>query len=172
MSAPKLSLADVNAMSPQAFAAAFGRVFEHSPWIAERAFARRPFADAGALHAAMVDVVQHASRAEQLALLRAHPELAGKEAQTNALTPESTNEQQKAGLTALSRDEMTRIAALNRAHADKFGFPFIIAARRNSKARIFAEFERRLALDPDAERQACLDQVFVITRIRIDDLIE
>lgn len=168
----KLTLAQANTMTPQAFAAAFGRVFEHSPWIAERAFARRPFASGEALHAAMVEVVRTASEAEQLALLRAHPELAGREAQTNTLTAESTNEQQRAGLTALSPAEMTRIAALNAAHAQKFGFPFIIAARCNTKDQIFAEFERRLALALAEERIACLEQVFVITRIRIDDLYD
>lgn len=168
----KLKLIEVNAMTPHAFAAAFGRVFEHSPWIAERAFARRPFAGTDALHAAMVDVVRSASAGDQLALLRAHPELAGREAQVGALTPESTHEQQKAGLDALSKDEMARIAALNASHGEKFGFPFIIAARRHGKAQIFREFERRMALSPADELAACLEQVYLITRIRIDDLIE
>ena len=168
----KLSLADVNAMTPQAYGAAFGRVFEHSPWIAERAFAKRPFSSVTALHSAMVEVVRGASHAEQLALLRSHPELAGKEAQSQRLTAESTHEQQQAGLTALSKDEMARISALNQVHAAKFGFPFIIAARLNTKAVIFAELERRAKLDPAAEFQACLDQVFLITGLRINDLID
>lgn len=167
-----MKLDEVNQMLPQAFGAAFGRVFEHSPWIAERAFARRPFASVAALHAAMVDVVRTATSEEQLALLRAHPELAGREAQTNTLTPESTNEQQRAGLTALSRDEMARIATLNAAHGKRFGFPFIIAARLHDKAQIFAEFERRMSLALDEEIAACLDQVYRITRLRLDDLIE
>lgn len=167
-----MKLSEVNAMTPAPFAAAFGRVFEHSPWIAERAFAKRPFADRDALHAAMVDVVRAASVGEQVALLRAHPELAGREAQTNVLTAESTHEQQKAGLTALTPDEMARISALNAAHAQKFGFPFIIAARLNNKAQIFSAFEARMQSSTDAERMACLEQVYVITRIRIDDLIE
>lgn len=166
-----LSLARVNAMSPAEFGAAFGRVFEHSPWIAERAFARRPFASADALHAVMVEVVRGASPAQQLALLCAHPELAGKEAKTNTLTRESTNEQTKAGLTALSAEEMARIASLNRAHAERFGFPFIIAARLHSKEQILAEFERRLSLSPEEEMRACLEEVYKITRLRIDDLI-
>jgi 2-oxo-4-hydroxy-4-carboxy-5-ureidoimidazoline decarboxylase len=139
---------------------------------AERSLARRPFASADALHAAMVDVVRGASRDEQIALLRAHPELAGREAQTNALTPESTGEQAKAGLNALTKDEMARITALNSAHATKFGFPFIIAARRHNKDQILAEFARRIDNSIDTELAACLDQVYVITRIRVDDLIE
>jgi 2-oxo-4-hydroxy-4-carboxy-5-ureidoimidazoline decarboxylase len=167
---PALTLDRVNGMSAGDFARAFGRVFEHSPWIAERAFARRPFASVDALHRAMVEVVDGASAEEQLALLRAHPELAGREAQSGELTPESTNEQAKAGLTALTRAEMERIAALNARHAERFGFPFIIAARLNGKDRIFAELERRLALSPDAEQAACLAQVRLITRIRLDDL--
>lgn len=167
-----MKLDEVNRMTPQAFGAAFGRVFEHSPWIAERAFARRPFASVEALHAAMVEVVRTASRDEQLALLRAHPELAGREAQTNTLTPESTNEQQRAGLTALSRDEMVRIATLNADHGKRFGFPFIIAARLHDKAQIFAEFARRMTLAHDEEIEACLEQVYRITRLRLDDLLE
>ena len=167
-----MKLADVNAMSPAAFAAAFGRVFEHSPWIAERAFATRPFANRDALHSAMVDVVRGASHAEQLALLRAHPELAGREAQTNNLTAESTHEQQRAGLNALSKDDMTRITTLNAAHAEKFGFPFIIAARRNTKDQILAAFDARMESDVATELRECLAQVAIITRIRIDDLID
>jgi 2-oxo-4-hydroxy-4-carboxy-5-ureidoimidazoline decarboxylase len=165
-----MSLDQINAMTPAAFGAAFGRVFEHSPWIAERAFARRPFASVDALHAAMVAVVEAASPAEQVALLRAHPELAGREAQSGDLTPESTREQAGAGLTSLSRAEMAHIAELNRAHAARFGFPFIIAVRRHTRSEIFAAFERRLGLDAGAARAAGLAQVYVITRLRLDDL--
>ena len=170
--AAKTSLATVNTMSSAAFNAVFGRVFEHSPWIAERALARRPFATPSAMHKAMCDVVEQATRAEQIAFLRVHPELAGKEAQSGSLTPESTNEQLKAGLNALSKDEMTRIARLNRLHAAKFCFPFIIAARLNAKDRIFAEFERRNGLDVEAELRVCLEEVYRITQLRIDDLID
>ncbi len=167
----KLPMEAINAMGAREFGAAFGRVFEHSPWIAERGFVRKPFADVDALHAAMVGVVRGASAEEQLALLRAHPELAGREAQTHSLTPESTGEQLKAGLTALSRDEMERIASLNAEHGRRFGFPFIIAARLHDKSQIFAEFERRLTLSVDEEMAACLEQVYRITRLRLDDLV-
>ncbi len=167
----RTSLAAVNAMDAAAFNTVFGRVFEHSPWIAERVLPRRPFHSRGAMHRAMCDVVEQASLEEKIALLRAHPELAGQEAQSGTLTPESTNEQQRAGLDALSKDEMARIATLNRAHAEKFGFPFIIAARLNAKDRIFAELERRNLLDIEAELAACIEQVYLITGLRIDDLI-
>jgi 2-oxo-4-hydroxy-4-carboxy-5-ureidoimidazoline decarboxylase len=167
----RLGIAQINAMTPGDFLAAFGGVFEHSPWIAERAWARRPFPDAESLHAAMVAVVAGASHAEQIALLNAHPELAGREARAGTLTITSTSEQASAGLDALSRDEMSRIEELNRRHRERFGFPFIIAARVNAKDRIFAEFERRLGLDENAELAACLEQVDAITRLRLADLV-
>jgi 2-oxo-4-hydroxy-4-carboxy-5-ureidoimidazoline decarboxylase len=119
----------------------------------------------------MTEAVKRASRDEQLALLRAHPELAGKEAQAGHMTGDSTAEQGGAGLNALSREELQRIAAFNRAYGEKFGFPFIIAVRKHSKEGIFREFERRLANDPDAELAAGLEQVFVITRLRLDGLV-
>lgn len=158
-------------MRPAEFVAALGGVFEHSPWIAERAFASRPFADTAALHAAMVGVVRGASRDEQLGLLRAHPELAGREAQAGTLTADSTSEQQSAGLNALTRAEMERVGRLNRAYRERFDFPFIIAVRRHTKDGIFAEFERRLENDAESERLECLEQVYIITRIRLDALV-
>lgn len=158
-------------MRPEDFVVALGGVFEHSPWIAERAFARRPFADVAALHEAMVDVVRSATPEEQLALLRAHPELAGREAQAGTLTADSTAEQRSAGLNALTREEMERVARLNRAHQERFGFPFIIAVRRHSKDGILAEFERRVGNDAESEREECLEQVYIITRLRLDALV-
>jgi 2-oxo-4-hydroxy-4-carboxy-5-ureidoimidazoline decarboxylase len=166
-----LTIAEVNRMSAAEFVRVLGGVFEHSPWVAERAFAARPFADLGALHAAMAEAVRGAGREAQLALLRAHPELAGKEAQAGALTRNSTAEQASAGLNALTRAELERIAALNRRYREKFGFPFVIAARRHSKDGIVRELERRLELDPEAELANGLEQVFAITRLRLDALI-
>jgi 2-oxo-4-hydroxy-4-carboxy-5-ureidoimidazoline decarboxylase len=166
------TLAQVNAMSGAEFLGALGGVFEHSPWIAERAFAARPFASVDALHGAMTDAVKRASRDEQIALLRAHPELAGKEAQAGTMTGDSTAEQGGAGLNALARAEMARISDLNRRYREKFGFPFIIAVRQHTKDGIFREFERRLAQDREAELATCLGQVFVITRLRLDGLVK
>jgi 2-oxo-4-hydroxy-4-carboxy-5-ureidoimidazoline decarboxylase len=158
-------------MSAAEFRAAFGGVFEHSPWVAERAFAARPFASVEALHAAMADAVQGAGEEAKLALLRAHPELAGKEAQAGTMTGDSTFEQGGAGLDALSREEMARISDLNRRYREKFGFPFIIAVRQHTKDGIFREFERRLAHDRETELATGLGQVSVITRLRLDGLI-
>lgn len=168
---PTLTLERINAMTSQAFIGAFGGVFEHSPWIAEGAFAARPFADIAALHEAMVNTVKRASRARQLALLKAHPELAGKEAQAGALTSSSTTEQASVGLNALSREEIQTLAGWNREYREKFGFPFIIAVRRQTKASIFSEIERRLGNDTEAELDACLEEVFLITRLRLEALI-
>jgi 2-oxo-4-hydroxy-4-carboxy-5-ureidoimidazoline decarboxylase len=167
----QLTIDHVNRMSAGEFLAALGGVFEHSPWIAERAFAARPFASVTDLHRAMTDVVKRASRDEQLALLNAHPELAGKEAQSGTMTSDSTSEQGSAGLNALSREEMQRISELNRSYREKFGFPFIIAVRQHTKEGIFRQFESRLANDPETELAACLEQVFIITRLRLDGLI-
>lgn len=158
-------------MDSEAFVAALGAVFERSPWIAERAFPARPFAGTAGLHAAMVAVIRTASRAEQLALLRAHPELAGKEAGAGTLTSESAAEQKGAGLINLTVDEKQRIARLNAEYRARFGFPFIIAVRNHTKAGIFAEFERRLRNDAATELAACLEQVFAIARFRLEDLI-
>jgi 2-oxo-4-hydroxy-4-carboxy-5-ureidoimidazoline decarboxylase len=166
-----LTLAEVNRMRAAEFVRALGGVFEHSPWVAERAFAARPFPSVGALHAAMSDSVRRAGHDAQLALLRAHPELAGKEAQAGALTVDSTAEQASAGLDALTHDELGRVSELNRRYRAKFGFPFIIAVRRHSKDEIFSEFERRLGLAPEAELANALEQVFVITRLRLEALI-
>jgi 2-oxo-4-hydroxy-4-carboxy-5-ureidoimidazoline decarboxylase len=167
----QLTIDRVNKMSAAEFLVSLGGVFEHSPWIAERAFASRPFADVTALHAAMKEVVKRASREEQLALLNAHPELAGKEAQSGTMTRDSTSEQGSVGLNALSREEMQRISDLNRRYREKFGFPFIIAVRQHTKEGIFRNFEARLANDAETELAACLEQVFIITRLRLDGLI-
>jgi len=158
-------------MTAGEFVRALGGVFEQSPWIAERALAAHPFASVDALHAAMSDAVRGAGRDAQVALLRAHPELAGKEAQAGTLTSDSTAEQATAGLSALTRDELQRVSELNRRYRGKFGFPFIIAVRRHTKDGIFRELERRLELDPETELANGLAQVFAITRLRLDGLI-
>lgn len=147
-----------------------GGVFEHSPWVAEQAWLQRPFADVAALHACMVGVVRQAPPERQLALLRAHPELAGREAQTGTLTEASDQEQLSAGLKSLRADEMQRIATLNAAYLARHGFPFIVCVRHYTKAGIFHEFERRLALDTERERDEALDQVTAITRARLQAL--
>jgi 2-oxo-4-hydroxy-4-carboxy-5-ureidoimidazoline decarboxylase len=166
-----LTIAEVNRMSAADFVRALGGVFEHSPWVAERAFAARPFASVGALHAALSDAVRGAGRDAQLALLRAHPELAGREARAGTLTANSTAEQASAGLGALEPGEMRRVAELNRRYRETFGFPFIIAVRRHTKDEILRELERRMGLAPEAELANGLEQVSIIARLRLERLM-
>jgi 2-oxo-4-hydroxy-4-carboxy-5-ureidoimidazoline decarboxylase len=118
-----IALARLNAMPQLEFRAALGDVFEHSPWVAERAWAQRPFASIDALHAAMLAAVRAAGTDEQLGLIRAHPELAGREAAAGTLTADSTSEQGRLGFTALSRAEIERVARANRAYRDEVRLP-------------------------------------------------
>ncbi len=165
------SLLDLNRLSRADFVKVLGSLFEHSPWVAERAEIRRPFAHIGALHTAMVHAVESATPAEQLLLLRAHPELAGKEARAGEMTASSQAEQSSARLNALDAIELARLIALNAAYQEKFGFPFIIAVRNHTKQSIFSEFEGRIANDFDTELMNALQQVYAITRLRLDALL-
>jgi OHCU decarboxylase len=167
-----LALARLNAMPQREFRAALGEVFEHSPWVAERAWSRRPFASVDALHAAMLAAVREAGADEQLALIRAHPELAGREAAEGTLTADSTSEQGRLGFTALSRAEIERVARANRDYRDKFGFPCIVALRLHStRESVVAEMERRAGNDRPTEIAAALEQIGHITRGRLDRLV-
>jgi 2-oxo-4-hydroxy-4-carboxy-5-ureidoimidazoline decarboxylase len=128
----------INGMDRAAFVEKFGGIFEKSPWVAEHAWDKRPFASIDDMHAAMVEVVKYAPLPSQLQLLQSHPDLAGKEAQAGAMTTSSVSEQASAGLNALSKAEMARISEYNAAYKAKFGFPFIIAVRMHTKEGIFS----------------------------------
>jgi len=167
----KITVAQIEGMDRAAFVHTFGGVFENSSWVAERAWAARPFADVTALHAAMCDAVRGASRARQLALLGAHPDLAGRAARAGAMSAASVAEQASAGLDRLTDDEYDRFTRLNAAYTAAFGFPFIIAVRRHDKAAILAAFERRLLNTKDVEIATALEQVCEITRLRLDALV-
>jgi N-carbamoyl-L-amino-acid hydrolase len=148
--------------------------YEHSPWIAERAMAQRPFASLAALKFAMVQALNAAGIEPQLALIRAHPELAGKAMVSSTLTAESTNEQSKAGLTQCSTEEFAHIQRLNADYNARFGFPFILAVRGPrgtglTKSEIIATFERRLHNPVDFERAECLRNIHRIAEIRLND---
>lgn len=164
-------LAEINALDRDGFAARLGGIFEHSRWVAERAWAARPFGHFADLHAAMVRAMRAGSEAEKTALLRAHPELAGREAKEGRLTAASTGEQKSAGLDRLDAAEMRRLAELNAAYRAKFGFPFIIAVRARTKSEILAEFARRLARTSAEERETALGEVEIIARIRLERLL-
>lgn len=163
-----MTLAEINRLDRAGFAGLLGAVFEHSPWVAERAWERRPFRSAAELHAAMAGAVSRASRGEQLALLRAHPELAGGE----ALSVDSTSEQGRLGFNALSRAELERMTELNRRYREKFGFPCIVALRLHAgRDSVMAEMQRRLANDSATELADALVQVGHITRGRLEKLL-
>lgn len=171
MSKP-LSLPTVNGMTAANFTRTLGAIFEHSPWVAERAAARRPFASVDALHAAMVAEIEAAGEAAQLTLLRAHPELAGKAAVRGELTTESTREQSGAGLSQCSPEEFAKLQKLNADYNAKFGFPFIVAVRGHTRASIIALFEQRLTNEPAREMRECLRQVYRIGLLRLQDLVQ
>lgn len=162
----------LNALDRARFAATLGAVFEHSPWVAEQAWAARPFATLDALHGAMMRAVRAAPRETQRALLRAHPELAGREAREGTLTADSASEQGRLGLTSLSREELERLAALNRRYQERFGFPCIIALRLHAdRGSVIAAMARRVEADPDQEWNTALEQIAHITRGRLERLI-
>ena len=153
---------------------ALAGTYEHSPWIVEAALPKRPFATLAALKRALVEVVRDATRDRQLALIRAHPELAGKAMVAKTLTAESTREQGKAGLTECTPAEFARIQQLNADYNAKFGFPFILAVRGPrgtglSKHEIIATFARRLANHPEFELAECLRNIHRIAELRLDD---
>ena len=169
-----VTVQQLNDASQEAFAALLHGTYEHSPWVVERAYAARPFASLTALKRALVEVVRDAGTDAQLALIRAHPQLAGRAMQSNALTRESSNEQSKAGLTHCTPDELDRIAKLNAAYEARFGFPFILAVRGPRgdglrKAEIFATFERRLVHPREVERAEALRNIHRIAELRLDD---
>jgi 2-oxo-4-hydroxy-4-carboxy-5-ureidoimidazoline decarboxylase len=143
----------------------YGVLFEHSRWVVERAVDRLPFHN---LHQGLMQVVHDASPDEQLALIRAHPELAGKAAV--ALTEASAAEQASAGLDRLTQEEFDRFHALNAAYSAKFGFPFIICVRLTDKAGILAAMERRLDSDRETEIAEALHQIGEIVRLRLEDM--
>ena len=167
-----VDMAAINAMDLAAFVVKFGGIFEKSPWVAEKAWAKRPFASVDDMHTAMVAVAKNATAEQQLALLQSHPDLAGKEARAGTMTASSVAEQASAGLNALSPGEMTELSSLNAAYKAKFGFPFIIAVRMHTKEGIFSEFKRRLQNDTQTEFANDLQNVYIITRLRLNKLLE
>ncbi len=167
----RLSLAAVNALDRAGFVAALGGVFEHSPWVAEAVWPARPFATVGALHRAMVEAVANAGRARQIALIRAHPELAAPEDRAAPLTDFSRAEQAGAGFDAADEDERRRQAALNARYRARFGFPFVIAVRGRGRAEILAALEARLENDRESEIATALDEIAQIAAFRLNDLL-
>ncbi len=166
-----ITLAQLNRDSRSQFVARVGGIFEHSPWVAHNAWDARPFTDVANLHAKMAAAMRAAPHLQQLALLRAHPELAGKAMVSNALTADSTNEQARSGLTNCSAEELATLQRLNAAYNGKFGWPFIAAVKYMDRAGIIELFTARLENNAADEFENCLANIEKITRWRLDDQV-
>ncbi len=165
------TLDQLNSLSKDEFVAALAGIFEHSPWVAVAAANERPFASIDALHRTMSNVVRMSGEEKQLALINAHPELAGKAAVRGELTVESTREQSGAGLDQCTQDEFDKLLLLNAAYREKFGFPYILAVRGYDRHGVIANFEARVNSNRADELRASLDQIDRIARFRLADLL-
>ena len=170
----KLSIQDVNMLSEEEAAEVLGGIFENSPWIVRETWARAPFTSVEAFHAALCSTVRTASEDQQLALIRAHPDLVGRAAKLGTLTRESTGEQRSAGLGLddLSPEDIEIFNRYNFAYKERFAFPFVICARENRKLSILAGFENRLGNDPVTERNAAVREIERIAWYRLTDLVD
>jgi 2-oxo-4-hydroxy-4-carboxy-5-ureidoimidazoline decarboxylase len=157
----------LNSCPPDAFTAALGEIFEHSPWVAQAASTKRPFTSVAALHAAMVDALRAAPAERQLAFLQAHPELGSKVGRAPILTDASRDEQGSLGLDRLSDEEFERFNRLNAIYRERFGFPFIICVRRHTRDSILRQFERRAGEGKDVEFSNAINEIVMITRLRL-----
>ncbi|HTV49505.1 MAG TPA: 2-oxo-4-hydroxy-4-carboxy-5-ureidoimidazoline decarboxylase [Phycisphaerae bacterium] len=165
------TLSRLNSMTREEFVGVCGPFFEHSPWIADRAWLQRPFASAGDLYEKLCAVVEAATPEEKLKLIRAHPDLVGRMARENRLSRESASEQAAAGLTSLSADEIAVFERHNAEYTQRFGFPFVVCARQNRKQAILDAFPRRLAHSREEEIASALAEIFKIARLRLADAI-
>jgi OHCU decarboxylase len=163
-----------SAMSKSEFVETFGGVFEHSPWIAERAWESglgQAHDSAGGLHDALRQIFRSATAEERLAVIKAHPDLAGRLAAAKRLTPESAREQASAGLDALTEAQLARFTELNAAYTSRFGFPFILAVKGRTKEEILRNFDARIGNDRQTELETACAQVEEIARLRLRDML-
>ena len=166
-----ISLEQLNALSRDEFVRLIGPAFEHSPWIAERTWASRPFATREDLHQALCRTVLAAGEQSQLGLIRAHPDLAGRMAAAGTLTAASAREQSSAGLDRLTPEEAALFQRRNDVYREKFGFPFVVCARLNRKEAMLAGFESRLKNSREREIQTALDEIAKIARLRLQEMV-
>jgi 2-oxo-4-hydroxy-4-carboxy-5-ureidoimidazoline decarboxylase len=162
-----VTLGEVNSLDRDEFVAVLGGIFEHSPWVAERAWASRPFTTVAGLHETMVVAVERASSEEQLKLICAHPDLGARVKMSAA----SASEQMEAGLDRLTAEEFERFQALNSTYREKFGFPFIYAVKGNTKYDVLCALEQRLQASMELERSTALEQIGRIAQFRLAELI-
>jgi len=167
-----ISLHTLNTAGKAQFVAALGDIYEHAPWVAEAVHGKRPFANLTALNDAMAAVVRAAPAEQRTALLKGHPDLAGKAARAGTMTSDSKAEQASAGLNRLTEGELKEFHRLNTAYREKFGIPFIVCVRRHSKDSILREFTRRLHNHASTEVKTALTEVFRIAALRLDQRVE
>jgi OHCU decarboxylase len=160
--------ASFDELAPADFVRQLGSIFEHSPWVAAAVVAQRPFHTVEALHAAMCQAVRDAGEDAQLALIRAHPELAGKAAIRGELTLASSKEQHAAGLDQCSPEEYAELTSLNHAYHQRHGFPFILAVKGHTRTSVIAAMRARLAHPRETEIATCLAQIERIGRLRLE----
>jgi len=171
MPSPTRTLSSLNGLPAPSFVAALGEVFEHAPWVAEATARGRPYPTITALHSAMMPALRRATPKRQQAFIAGHPEL-GSRVKRADLTDHSQSEQGGLGLDRLSAEEFERFSRLNTAYREKFGFPFIVCVRRHTRDSILRQFERRLGHDAEAEREAALHEIGLITRLRLVALVD
>src|SRR5262249_10423269 len=167
-----VSLSHLNSAGKADFVAALGDIYEQAPWVAEAVHGKRPFASLNELHEAMTAAIRDASAEQRIALLKGHPDLAGKAARAGAMTADSKAEQASAGLDRLSEAGYAALQRFNEPYRKKFGIPFIVCVRRHGKESILRQFERRLQNGAAAETKAALSEVFRIGALRLDLRIE
>ena len=165
-------LTQLNSLQRDEFVRVVGPVFEHSPWIADLTWPKRPFADVEQLHHELMSVVRSAGEERQVELIQAHPDLVGRAALVGTLTAESNREQASAGLDRLSVEEIAAFQKNNEAYREKFGFPFVICARLNKREAILKGFETRLKNSRAQEIHAALEEIGKIARLRLQDIIK
>jgi OHCU decarboxylase len=160
----------INELDRSAFVERFGPLFEHSPWVAESAWHDRPFDDREQLYEALVAAMHAAPRERKLALIRAHPDLAGKAAIEGTLTARSHSEQRSAGLDRLTPDEYEAFTRTNTAYRERFGFPFVVCVREHTKESILRVAAERLGNSEDEEIRVALEEIAKIARLRLKDM--
>ena len=166
-----ITLQELNTLNESEFVTLIGPIFEASPWIAKRTWPNRPFNDVDSLHASLCQSMHRANEEEKLALIRAHPDLAGRAARQGSLTPESTAEQAGAGLDQLTDEEIASFYLMNQEYRARFGFPFVVCVGEHTKESILTSFAARLENTKERETETALAEVCKIARLRLYDLV-
>lgn len=167
-----LTIEQINTLDHDQFVARLGFLFEGSPWVAANTWSTRPFASADDLHAALCRSMRAAAQEQQIALIRAHPDLASKAAIAGALTPESTREQASARLDRLTPEEFASFTRLNQTYRERFEFPFVICVGEHTKESILTSFATRIAHGRQQEIDTALAEIAKIARLRLADVVE